>query len=887
MTTPIGSFQGLASGIQWRDLVDQIIQVETARALGPVSSALAAEQKRIEGWTALSGAVTKARDALAALKDGSAFRVRTGSVAATAAGRTLASLGSLTSAIPGRYGVEVENLAQSEKLTGLAVSDPAAALGVSGRFSINGASVTLEASDSLNRVRDKINAVNTGSAPSRVSATVSTGGGVSRLVLSADNTGAGQLELADDRSGTGGTSTLEALGLIDTSRTINTGSDGKVRSMRISSSTAAIANALGIATSPSPATILVNGRAITVDLENDSLTDIVARINGLSAGAATVESDADGASTWSRIAVSGTVAGDGSQAANTVLEALGMRVGGRSGSVTQVVTSGTTLTGIGGATATGATLLTDLGDGSGVGMQAGDVITLTGTDGAGGTVSLAYTVTGTDTLTDLMGAMQGAFGGRAASVSLVDGRLTFTDSVSGDSRLAVSIAAGLQGGDTLDFGGTTTAYGRVRQLSAGEDARIRVDGALQTSRTNTIANAVGGATLTLQGEEDGTTFDVTITATRDAAVTAVQGFAAAYNDLLKVVANETRAEGRLPFASSARAVLGAMKGILLAEQTGLAAGAPHTRAATLGLTLQKDGTVKLDSDKLKAAMDSDPAAVEALFTAGGAAALGSVQYVGADAVTPSGSWTLAITQAATRSTVLGSVFATYAAGGTPASMTVTSESSGRSATISFVNGDTPAVIAARLQAAFEDESVAVSASVEGGALRLRSTDYGTSGGFTVAYTDPGAEDPATQLGIAAGAHDTGINAAGTLDGVALTGNGQLLTSATGLVWRYTGTDDVASSAVRYSRGLAGALTVAANSVLSESGGTAKLQTDSARTRIASLEKREVDILSRLERRRLALVADFTRMESALGRLQGQGNWLTSQITAMNAARSAR
>ena len=53
MTAPIGSFQGLASGIQWRDLVDQIINVETARALNPVSSAIGAEQKRIEGWATL------------------------------------------------------------------------------------------------------------------------------------------------------------------------------------------------------------------------------------------------------------------------------------------------------------------------------------------------------------------------------------------------------------------------------------------------------------------------------------------------------------------------------------------------------------------------------------------------------------------------------------------------------------------------------------------------------------------------------------------------------------------------------------------------------------------------------------------------------------------
>ncbi len=881
MTAPIGSFQGLASGIQWRDLVDQIIQVETARALNPVSSAITVEQKRIEGWSALASAVTKARDALVTLRDGSAFRGRSALVGATAAGNPApATVSSVSGAAPGRYAVEVENLAQSEKLTGLAVADPAAALGITGRFSINGASVTLEATDSLLRIRDKMNAVNTGSAPSRATATVSTAAGVSRLMLNADQTGARGIELADDRSGTGSTSTLEALGFIDGTRTLNTGTDGKVRSMRVSSTTLAAAAALGISVSPSPATILVNGRALTVDLENDSITDIVARINALSAGSAQVETETDGSATWSRIAVGGSFASDGTAGSDLVLEALGMRVGGRSSNITQAITSGTTLTGFGGATATGSTLLVDLGDGSSVGMQAGDVIALTGTDGAGAAVSLSYTVTGTDTMDDLMAAMAGAFSGRAASVSLVNGQLTFTDSVAGDSRLSVQLSTGLQGGDTLDFGTSSTSYGRVRRLAAGEDARIRVDGALLTSRTNTVTNAVGGASLALSREEPGSTFDVTISATPDQAVGIVQDFVKTYNDLVTAVATETKAGGRLQFSSSARATLGAMKGILLADQTGLATGAPYVRAGSLGLALQKTGQLTLDASKLRSALESDPGAVEALFSSGGAASLGTVQYVGAGTLTPSGSYALNVTQAATRSSVLGSAFGAYAASGTPATMTVTAEGSNRATTIAFVNGDTPAVLLARLNAAFQADSVAVIATLEGGALRLTSTEHGSGNGFTVAYADPGLESPATQLGIAAGAHDNGVDAAGTLAGVAMTGAGQLLTGVNGLVVRYTGTDALASTTVRYSRGLAGALTGAANSILVDGDGTAAQQETSARARIVSLERREADITSRLERRRAALIADFTRMETTLSRLQSQGNWLSSQITSI-------
>jgi flagellar hook-associated protein 2 len=888
MTTPIGSFQGLASGVQWRDLVDQIIEVETSRALGPVSSALNAENRRIEGWTALSAAVTKARDALAALKDGSAFRTRSATVGTTASGRNLATVSGIASAAPGRYAVEVENLAQSEKLSGLAVADAGVALGVSGRFSINGASVTIEATDSLSRVRDKINASNTGAAPTRVAATLVSANGATRLVLSSETTGARGIELADDRSGTGSTSTLEALGFIDSSRALNVGADGTTRSMRISSTTLAAAAALGISVSPSPATILVNGRTLTVDLENDSLAQIVARINALSPNAATLESETEGSTTWSRVAIAGSVAGDGSPEADLVMEALGLRVGGRASNITQSVSFDSVLTGFGGATATGSTQLTDLGVGSAAGLQAGDVINVVGTDGAGAAVNYAYTVTGTDTVDDLLTSLQSAFApGQDVTASIVDGQLRFTDTVSGDSRLALTLSAGLQSGGTLDFGSSTTTYGRIRQLSVGEDARIRVDGALITSRSNTIAGAAGGASLALTGEEDGATFDVTIAATRDTSIGVVQGFATAYNELLAAVTNETKATGRLPFASSARAVLGSMKGILLSNQVGLGASAQYQRAGAVGLSLQKDGTLKLDTNVFRAALENDPLGVEALFTSAGSADNPNIQYVGADGVTPSSVSALIITQAATKSSTLGSAFATYAAGGTPASMTVTSEGSGRSATITLQNGDTPSILAARLQAAFTENGVEVAASVEGGALRFTSTAYGSTGGFTVAYTDPGAEAPDTQLGIAAGSYDTGLDAAGTLDGEAMTGAGQLLTSLKGLVLRYTGTDNAATSEVRYSRGLGGALTQSAESVLATGSGAAALQIDSARNRIASLEKRELDIVDRLERRRIALVADFTRMETLLSQLQAQGSWLTSQTSTLNAIARGR
>ena len=52
--------------------------------------------------------------------------------ASPTSGRTLAGISNIATAVPGKYAVEVRNLAQAEKLSGLAVADPTDALGLTG-----------------------------------------------------------------------------------------------------------------------------------------------------------------------------------------------------------------------------------------------------------------------------------------------------------------------------------------------------------------------------------------------------------------------------------------------------------------------------------------------------------------------------------------------------------------------------------------------------------------------------------------------------------------------------------------------------------------------------------------------------------------------------------
>jgi flagellar capping protein FliD len=131
-------------------------------------------------------------------------------------------------AVPGSYQVEVLGVARTEKAgMNAGVADAAQPLGHEGTFYVNEKAVTVEAGDSLNDIRDRINAANQGDGRSGVTATIITPQeGQSRLMLTADTTGWNGIELRDGDDGV-----LQQLGILDAAaaRTDNLTADGNTR----------------------------------------------------------------------------------------------------------------------------------------------------------------------------------------------------------------------------------------------------------------------------------------------------------------------------------------------------------------------------------------------------------------------------------------------------------------------------------------------------------------------------------------------------------------------------------------------------------------------------------------------------------------------------------
>src|SRR3954469_14806100 len=108
MSDPIGSVSGLASGIQWRDLVDQIVKLETTRRIDPLTARQKADTTTVSAWSSYQSLVTTLRDAASKIATQSALGAARASVGTSTAGRTLVSAQATSTATPGAYTIQVD-----------------------------------------------------------------------------------------------------------------------------------------------------------------------------------------------------------------------------------------------------------------------------------------------------------------------------------------------------------------------------------------------------------------------------------------------------------------------------------------------------------------------------------------------------------------------------------------------------------------------------------------------------------------------------------------------------------------------------------------------------------------------------------------------------------
>lgn len=229
-----------------------------------------------------------------------------------------------------------------------------------------------------------------------------------------------------------------------------------------------------------------------------------------------------------------------------------------------------------------------------------------------GRTPTTVSVTATDTLQTLRDKINGLGGGVSASiVTDRDGArlsLRATDSGADNGfRLTVADDDGGAADDGLGLsrfaydprGGSTTMEEKV----PAADARATVNGIDVVSASNELSTVIEGLTLRLR-KEGGATADIAVNNDREAITTAIQGFADAYNAISKSITEQTRYDptsrvgGPLQGDSAATGLQRQLRDLL---NTPSGASATFARLSDVGLEMQRDGTLKVDSAKLSSA----------------------------------------------------------------------------------------------------------------------------------------------------------------------------------------------------------------------------------------------------------------------------------------------
>jgi len=460
------------------------------------------------------------------------------------------------------------------------------------------------------------------------------------------------------------------------------------------------------------------------------------------------------------------------------------------------------------------------------------------------------------------------------SVSPTDNRLVLTSGASGATGITLADTAGsvLQSLGLQDGAGSVPP---AAVLVDGADAFFTIDGVALTRTSNVVADALEGVTLTLTSEEVGAVTDISVGRFIDAARGAMQTFIDAYNGLVDFMKSQSIAtDSSRPALYNDSLIRGLRRDLPTNLLTSVLGAAPDlATAASVGLSLDREGKLSLDSTRFESAFTSRYDDLRTLFGEQRTATHPDVAFVSSGQGITGGTWDVEITATATTATTVTSGFSgIYDAGIMPDVLTLTDTASGRSADISLTTGMTTAQIVTALS----DASIEVTA--EGNEIRITHLSSGSAAGIDLSVNGTG--DGASEA-WSAPVTVQGTDVAGTIGGEPATGSGNMLvgdtgTSAAGISIRYTGVALGSAGSVDLTVGT-GATVERLLDRYVETGGILDLRANQLGSSTERATDRVSDIDRRLEHRRANLLTRFVMMEAAIARLQQASNGFLSSL----------
>ncbi|MCX8117537.1 MAG: flagellar filament capping protein FliD [Desulfobacterota bacterium] len=204
---------GLASGLDWRNIIDQLRRLENKK-VDLINQKKKEYGEKVTAWQEINKKLLSLKTKAEELNSSQGFGLFKSILTSnsTTKPEEILSATAGEEASAGIYQIVVHQLARAQKYASQGFASQTSPLNFEGELLINGKSLVVSPTDSLLTIRNKINALNTGADPSKVTATLLHYGGQGyRLVLTSDLEGAAGMSLLNGASG----NLMGALGLTE------------------------------------------------------------------------------------------------------------------------------------------------------------------------------------------------------------------------------------------------------------------------------------------------------------------------------------------------------------------------------------------------------------------------------------------------------------------------------------------------------------------------------------------------------------------------------------------------------------------------------------------------------------------------------------------------
>lgn len=415
--------------------------------------------------------------------------------------------------------------------------------------------------------------------------------------------------------------------------------------------------------------------------------------------------------------------------------------------------------------------------------------------------------------------------------------------------------------------------------------------------TNTMTDVIPGVTLNIRDFDATRAVTLQVGPDVEAIQKKIDDFVTQYNNVIDFFSSQFKFDMQ---ANSQGVLFGDYQLQIIQTDLSSALSSPASAASQqlkvlsqIGITMGTDGKLAVDDSKLDDVIKSNLAQMNTLFSVGFDSPDANVSFLASTENTktsPSAGYEVSVTTPASRARITSG---TEQSGALLQSETLTLNGS----TITLDEGMTQDQVIARInensgKTGVKAMATGADGTGSGNFLTLQQASYGADHEVKVQSSVVSGSGNASGIGnveLTAAGQDM----VGTINGVEAKANGQFLTAqpgaagnnpAQGLCLRIDSAVPTTTT-VRFSKGVGLMVRDLVSNVTALKGGVTTAQ-HTINTEIADVKKQIEDMNKRLDDKQQRLYNQFNAMETALGKLQQQGQAITSLIGSLNSSSSS-